>query len=190
MWASMKQASTGAKTGKVDFTETSFPPSSPNWNALNFSTAATPISILDLSGVDTGWDISMIADPGAEYFEYEFGAIPATTNFQADILRSSFFVENTSNLAFTIAGLNPAKTYDLNAGFPVRPGADWVYIKTQVWSGSSGGTSTVHDIGLVSASVEDIYTGLIPRSDGVLILNATSSSGYLINLGGLIIKEN
>lgn len=184
--ASSVQVSSGAgKTVNINLTDTGHNATTPNWNNYYASLYSTPKSLLDTSGSSTGW--SIVSSITALSFYSAGGTTAATANFPFDIVNETWYQNEFNDLVIVISGLNILKSYDINILLPVEPGATYVENYTQVYHGL---TSTSHNIGLISSSVEDLYSGVFPRVDGTFQIIVSTDNGNLWISGGIIIKEN
>ncbi len=189
----------GGKTVNVNFTATGNNATSIGWNNNLYITHGyeVALALLDIAGAASGWTIKTNIELTGNYFVQSF---PTTTNFKSDIFGKTWWGNEYLWLTITVEGLNPAKTYDFNVGYPLENPSTWIEIHTTV----TGSAATTHDHGPTSGSpatprpttsFEDLFAGIVPNSSGVITVFIRSgltgtSNVWFWNLGGLIIKEN
>jgi hypothetical protein len=156
----------------------------------------TNTNIFDVSGVDTGWDLTIVDDPNPGTVSEHFGRIdnassPAIGEFPAAVTKQGLQIrdpgENPCRLVFT--NLNPAKYYDFRyTGYKLLGTEPNVPRTAELYDLASGRGDAVNVMNNTSAI--GVVHSVKPDASGQIILVLTTSTPYqTANLSGLVIEE-
>lgn len=170
-------------TSFVNFTDTGNPSSVTGWVDFNLSTATSPFSI------GNSWTITLDdvnSTIGTNFFDlglFSYG----NADFPDAVLRYIWYYNGgpSDHINIIIAGLNPAKTYEIKTATADNegPGDGTTIITVQ--------STTLTAAGPNNSCSELTFSGISPDGSGnILVLVAPGGSGGTTIINGIKIKQN